>query len=346
MNRLLVTAVCLLVLASCGPGLVALRHSDEPPAAASQSQPARAAEPAADADSASAAAPDAPAPAEAEVADEPDDDPWAQALAGARQQLTELAANDPQRTAPEAAEDPLNLAAQLQAAEELLREDGAEASDWAAAGHLQQVAVRRWVGRRSWDDEIMARLSGPAAEAAQQHLRAGRVLADMHPTPDLPPEDWPDPPAWRVVDAAPLHELRGYYEEAQAAYGPHWSYLAAINLIETRMGRIDGVSSAGALGPMQFMPGTWEMVGSGNVHDNRDAILAAARLLVRNGAPGDMDRAIWHYNNDRRYVAAVKSYAAAMQADPAALRGYYYWQTYVPAPHGQWRLLPIGFDGS
>ncbi len=33
-----------------------------------------------------------------------------------------------------------------------------------------------------------------------------------------------------------------------------WYYLAAINLIETRMGRIDGLSTAGAQGPMQFLP--------------------------------------------------------------------------------------------
>jgi hypothetical protein len=61
-------------------------------------------------------------------------------------------------------------------------------------------------------------------------------------------------PAWRIVAPAPADELYGYYRAAEAEFGVPWAYLAAIHLVETRMGRIRGTSTAGARGPMQFNP--------------------------------------------------------------------------------------------
>src|SRR5437899_2712296 len=75
-----------------------------------------------------------------------------------------------------------------------------------------------------------------------------------------------------------------------------WSYLAAIHLVETRMGRIRATSVAGAQGPMQFMPATWERYGEGDVNSDRDSIRAAARYLRANGAPGRMADALFRYN--------------------------------------------------
>jgi len=66
------------------------------------------------------------------------------------------------------------------------------------------------------------------------------------------------------------------YRAAQAATGVGWSYLAAINFVETDFGRVAGPSSAGAQGPMQFMAATWAIYGHGNIHRPRNAILAAA----------------------------------------------------------------------
>jgi len=57
-------------------------------------------------------------------------------------------------------------------------------------------------------------------------------------------------------DAKPVSALRSYYLEAQNRYGVDASYLASINFIESNFGRINGPSSAGAIGPMQFEPGT------------------------------------------------------------------------------------------
>ena len=131
------------------------------------------------------------------------------------------------------------------------------------------------------------------------------------------------------TDAKPVNLLRSYYLEAQNLYGIDASYLASINFIESNFGRINGPSSAGALGPMQFEPGTWTEYGQGgNIMDPHDAILAAARLLVHNGAPYNMRNAIYHYNLDFDYVDSVESFARAYRSDPGWLDRMYYWNTY------------------
>ena len=130
-------------------------------------------------------------------------------------------------------------------------------------------------------------------------------------------------------DAKPVSALRSYYLEAQNRYGVDASYLASINFIESNFGRINGPSSAGAQGPMQFLPSTWTEYGQGgNINDPHDSILAAARYLSHNGAPYNMRNAIWHYNLDYDYVDAVESFARAYRTDPGWLDRMYYWNTY------------------
>ena len=102
------------------------------------------------------------------------------------------------------------------------------------------------------------------------------------------------------------------YQAAGIEYGVRWEVLAAINEIETDYGRNLNVSSAGALGWMQFMPATWQQYG---VDANRDgvkdpfnpvdAIFAAARYLRAAGADTDVRRAIFAYNHADWYVDSV-----------------------------------------
>src|SRR3954469_5062218 len=80
------------------------------------------------------------------------------------------------------------------------------------------------------------------------------------------------------------------YQAAGVEYGIRWEILAAINEIETDYGRNLNVSSAGALGWMQFMPATWSMYGTDANHDGKrdpynpvDAIFATARYLKAAG---------------------------------------------------------------
>jgi soluble lytic murein transglycosylase-like protein len=130
------------------------------------------------------------------------------------------------------------------------------------------------------------------------------------------------------ANAAPLGTLRTFYLDAQRRYGVDASYLAAINFIESKFGRVNGPSSAGAVGPMQFLPSTWTEYGQGgNINDPHDAILAAARYLQHNGAPYNMRNAIWHYNNSFDYVDSVEAFARAYRSDPGWLDRMYYWDT-------------------
>ena len=131
------------------------------------------------------------------------------------------------------------------------------------------------------------------------------------------------------TDTESLGALRSYYNEAARRYGVDPSYLASINFIESNFGRVKDISSAGAQGPMQFLPSTWTQYGQGgNIHDPHDSILAAARYLVRNGAPYNMRNAIFQYNHDFDYVDSVESFARAYRSDPGWLDRMYYWNTF------------------
>ena len=128
------------------------------------------------------------------------------------------------------------------------------------------------------------------------------------------------------------------YKEAEARSGIGWTYLAAINLVETRMGRIEGISTAGAVGPMQFLPTTWAECCEGDPTDPADAIAGAARYLDIRGGPEDMARAIWGYNNSDHYVAAVIAYATVMAEDEQSYHGYHGWEIYFRSTEGLIRI--------
>nr|MBA2624757.1 lytic transglycosylase domain-containing protein [Acidimicrobiia bacterium] len=161
-----------------------------------------------------------------------------------------------------------------------------------------------------------------------------RELRALVPTPRA------ELPAWRIRRPAPPDVLRSHYDEAEAATGVPWPYLAAIHLVETRMSRIDGLSSAGAQGPMQFLPSTWAIYGEGDIEDDRDAILGAARFLAASGAPGDLAGALYRYNPTPRYVRAVTAYAERIRADERAFLGYHGWEVRYRTTLGDVWLRP------
>jgi murein DD-endopeptidase MepM/ murein hydrolase activator NlpD len=106
------------------------------------------------------------------------------------------------------------------------------------------------------------------------------------------------------------------YQACGTQYGIPWQVLASINRIETAFGTNLNVSTAGALGWMQFMPSTWEMYGVDANNDGRkdpynpvDAICAAARYLKAAGGQSDLRRSIFAYNHADWYVDEVLLYA-------------------------------------
>jgi hypothetical protein len=116
------------------------------------------------------------------------------------------------------------------------------------------------------------------------------------------------------------------YQTAGVDYAIPWEVLAAINEFETDYGRNLSISSAGAIGWMQFMPQTWarygfDADGSGlaNPYDPIDAIFAAARYLDAAGAERNLVNAIFAYNHAKWYVNSVLLRAKVLQLVPASL---------------------------
>lgn len=228
----------------------------------------------------------------------------------------------------------------LRAVETGLRGDDRDPATLQDLGQRQQLAYRALSNHPRWVAEVLRNVPASVRTAVQHNVTADAALSQL--TGDSPaPTRLPD---WTILEPKPAATLRGFYEEAEAASGIPWQYLAAINLVETRMGRIRGNSSAGAQGPMQFIPATWASYGEGDITDDRDAILAAGRYLADRGGPEDMDRALFAYNNDVRYVQAVREYATVMIDDPRAYDGYHAWQVLFGKADGA-VLLPEGFRG-
>jgi hypothetical protein len=116
------------------------------------------------------------------------------------------------------------------------------------------------------------------------------------------------------------------YQAAGIEYDVPWQVLAAINEIETDYGRNLSVSSAGAVGWMQFLPSTWkrygvDATGSGyaDPYNPVDAIFAAARYLHAAGASQNLARAIFAYNHATWYVQSVLLRAELIGGMPQGL---------------------------
>jgi len=233
------------------------------------------------------------------------------------------------------------MAALFESVQAGLREDESSPDDWADLGHTEQLIIRTMIRRPEETPTFLESLEGDNRRIAELHLTARTELGLLHAGGPPPSERIP---AWRVIDPEPMDQLVSYYRSAEEATGIDWRVLAGINLIETGMGRIDGVSYAGAQGPMQFLPTTWEEVSEGgDVRDPEDAIHGAARYLVRRGGLEDIRQGLWGYNNSDHYVNAVLAYAELLTFDERALRGFYNWEIYVGSAVGTlW--LPVGYE--
>lgn len=234
------------------------------------------------------------------------------------------------------------LAAELSAVEAGIRLPDVSAAELDALGQRQQLAYRAVNRHPEWHADLTASVDPVAQVPLSFHLAARQAQVD-HAAGKPPSEPVTVLPAWTIVDPLPAEELLGYYREAEATTGVPWQFLAAIHFQETRMGRIVGVSSAGAVGPMQFLPSTWAGCCAGDPTVARDAIMGAAQYLVLRGAPGDMPAALNGYNPNAAYVGAVTAYAMNMQADERAYLGYHGWQVFFGTTEGTVRL-PVGYS--
>ena len=135
-------------------------------------------------------------------------------------------------------------------------------------------------------------------------------------------------PVDRTVTAGRPASYLQLFRASAALYCPglSWTVLAAIGQIESGDGQNMGPSTAGALGPMQFLPSTWQAwgidgfgeTGPPDVMDPFDAVPSAARLLCADGATAGaqgLRQAIFDYNHADWYVDEVLTLAAEYAAE-------------------------------
>lgn len=138
----------------------------------------------------------------------------------------------------------------------------------------------------------------------------------------------PSPSKGALVGIPPSY-LAAEASAAASCPGLSWSLLAGVAYVESHFGAEEGPSAAGALGPYQFLPGTFAAYdhpvpgdelptpADGGMppspYDLIDATWAAARMLCANGAASDAAAALYAYNHSESYVAQVLAVAASFQ---------------------------------
>jgi hypothetical protein len=231
--------------------------------------------------------------------------------------------------------DPVALARELNRAQQVIGDAEATMPALQAAGHFEQLAFRELANSRPLRAPTLAHLTFAARSVASSAIRAADAIVSINP----PAPRFPD---WHILAPPAPDTLLGYFQAAERRYSIPWRYLAAVEFVETRMGRIHGGSPAGAQGPMQFMRSTWALYGSGSIDSQRDSIMAAAHYLAANGGRGDIAAALFHYNPSNSYVVAVEVYADAIRRDARAFYGFYSWQVLYRTVKGVY-VLPVGY---
>ncbi|MDP1793935.1 MAG: lytic transglycosylase domain-containing protein [Acidimicrobiales bacterium] len=258
-----------------------------------------------------------------------------------------VAAAAPRTFSNATADDPALAAADIAAAEVATLDAATSPAELNNAAVALQLAYRR-ISLRDVSVEQAIAAAIPSnlviprdvlVQAMAFNVAAGRHLIALGGK--SAPKDAP-PAEWKIIAPVPSDELIAHYKTASLETKVPWPILAAVNFVETRLGRVAGVSSAGAQGPMQFLPSTWAAYGKGDINSVKDSIAAAARYLQLNGAPERMDDALWRYNHSDHYVEAIKAYANRISLDVNSFRGYYNWQVTYRTKAGL-LILPVGW---
>lgn len=248
--------------------------------------------------------PEAPSEPSPPIPTEPEPQPPADAAPGAATATSATHAQAPavQPTASPVAVSPGALAQDTRAPRLRVLKETAQSPDLA----------RRSTARRPSPKPVPSKVAAKAAPVAAAGPYGAPVFEGL-------------PPGFASLEGHnPPPSLVPIYKQAARRYHVPWSVLAAINEIETDYGRNLSVSSAGALGWMQFMPETWQRWGvdadrdgTANPYSPQDAIFAAARYLRASGAARDLPGAIFAYNHASWYVSEVLLRARAI-GDTAA----------------------------
>jgi Transglycosylase SLT domain len=203
-------------------------------------------------------------------------------------------------------------------------------------GLYQQRIYRLLARNENLYDRALPRLGGRLREHAKANITAARELFSI-----VRPISRPS--RFRTGPPKPAGVLLRWFRKAEKRFGVDWELLAAVMYVESKFGRVRSASTAGAQGPMQFIPSTWAAYGmGGDIHDPHDAIMGAANYLHHSGSPTNDRRALFAYNHSAAYVDATLLYAGQMKRDPRNYYGYYSWQVFVLTTSGDRRLTGPG----
>ena len=173
---------------------------------------------------------------------------------------------------------------------------------------------------------VLALISAPRAGMTRLTRAVRRITGQSAQLSSLRPAQQQLPVDHTAGSGRPSNYLQ-LFQASAARYCPglSWTVLAAIGQIESGDGSNNGPSSAGALGPMQFLPSTWREwgiaafgeTGSPDIMDPFDAVPAAARLLCAAGAGSarGLRGAIFAYNHATWYVNEVLALAQQYARD-------------------------------
>jgi Transglycosylase SLT domain len=225
-----------------------------------------------------------------------------------------------------AARTPQDLALRVATAQRLVQGSAAAVVGATQAAGESQVAQvvsqRRIATAQLYADDVTARADAVdrlvrqgQAELSRLDARARRLArAELARASAAAASSAGSAAARAGVLAIPAAYLIDYRGAAATCHGMPWTLLAAVGQVESGHGRNNGPSSAGAVGPMQFRPRTFDAFAVDGNHDGRldpwdpaDAIYTAAHFLCSYGAgsPVGVERALLHYNNAQWYVDLV-----------------------------------------
>lgn len=173
--------------------------------------------------------------------------------------------------------------------------------------------------------QVAALISAPGPSMATLTARVRQVLGTGTKVVGLRGHQ----PSASSVHPAQITSYLQLFQASAAKYCPamSWTVLAAIGQIESADGQNMGPSTAGALGPMQFMPATWAewgidgfgQAGPPDIMNPFDAVPSAARMLCADGASAGtaagLRQAIFAYNHADWYVNEVLALAARYAAE-------------------------------
>jgi Transglycosylase SLT domain len=166
--------------------------------------------------------------------------------------------------------------------------------------------------------------NGIPEAALRAYSRAQQVMSQADPSCNLP---------WTLVAAIGRVEsnhgrhggnvLTDHGVATPGVYGPRLDGGSTARITDTDGGEVDGDAAFDrAVGPMQFIPGTWRAAGVDgdgdgvrNPQDIDDAAMSAGVYLCSGDTnladPGDLTRALLRYNHSQSYVNLVLSIANA-----------------------------------